>query len=133
MSERPPVPNWIRKFSYPGWTNVFQLVPKNESLYGTETLFGDWDARILLLAKDGAPTPVIRALRDKGEPRPWRHAQREMGDRGGLRGEKKIRAFPLYHPAARVSTDLMESGWRGFAKKVSSPTRQVKVVKPSVN
>lgn len=236
MSERPPVPDWIRKFSYPGWTNVFQLVPKNESLYGTETLFGDWDARTLLLAKDGAPTPVIRALRDKGEPRPWRHAQRELGDRGGLRtneriaefaamipgeklygsatanmlyddprwsrslpgfydgplnvflqrvlcwvgdsmpkleyvaclgaeswfltcqamdnfvaasnfqqyrdsrqsvdgriGEKRIRAFPLYHPAARVSTDLMESGWRGLAKTISSPTRQVKVVKPSVN
>jgi len=51
----------------------------------------------------------------------------------GRIGEKKIRAFPLYHPAARVSTDLMESGWRALAKNVRSPKRVVKVVKPSVN
>jgi uracil-DNA glycosylase len=46
----------------------------------------------------------------------------------GKIGEKKIRAFPLYHPAARVSSDLMESGWRAFAKNTRSPARAVKVV-----
>jgi hypothetical protein len=34
---RPRVPDWIRKFSYPDWTNVFQLLPSNDHLYGTET------------------------------------------------------------------------------------------------
>jgi len=102
MPERPHVPDWIREFSYPGWTNVFQLVPKNESLYGTETLFGDWDASILLLAKDGAPTGVIRALRDKGESRPWRHAQREMGDRGGLRTNERISDFAAMIPGEKL-------------------------------
>jgi len=37
----PIIPNWIRDFRCPGWTNVFQLVPNNKHLYGTETLFGD--------------------------------------------------------------------------------------------
>jgi len=226
MSERSRVPGWIRNFSHPGWTNVFQLVPENQHLYGTETLFGDWNSRVLLLAKDGSPTGVIRALRDKGESRPWRHAQRELGDTGGWRtnerlsnfasmipggklygsatanmlyddprwsrslpgfydgplnaflqrvlcwvaesmpnvervvclgaeswfltcltmgnfaaasnfqqyrdsrqafdgriGKKRIRASPLYHPAARVSTDLMENGWRAFATNFKTRKR----------
>jgi len=81
---RPRVPDWIRTVIPPsGWTNVFTLVPSNDYLYGTETLFGDWQGRTLLLAKDGAPTRVIRTLRDRGESRPWRHAQRELGDPGG--------------------------------------------------
>lgn len=74
----------MRSFKPPaGWTNVFELVPSNERLYGTETLFGDWNGRTLLLAKDGAPTHVIRHLRDRGETTPWRHAQRKLGDSGG--------------------------------------------------
>lgn len=223
MSERTRVPDWIREFSCPGWTNVFQLVRKNEYLYGTETLFGDWDSRVLLLAKDACPTSAIQEACDKGEARPWRHAQRKLGDRagwrsderlsdlaasipggklygsatanmlyddprrsralpgfydgplyvhlqrvlswvlesmpqidwiarlgaeawfltckamgntlaaskfqeyrnarrpiGGVIGKKTIRAFPLYHPAARVSNALMESGWRAFATRFNS-------------
>ncbi len=93
---RPSVPDWIRKYVPPqGWTNVFTLVPANEHLFGTETLLGDWDGRTLLLAKDGAPTGVIRALRDKGEPRPWRHAQRELGDVGGYKTNEYIAAAAI--------------------------------------
>jgi hypothetical protein len=66
------------------------LVPSNDHLYGTETLFGDWAGKTLLLAKDGAPTPVIKAIRDKGEARPWRHAQRELGDSGGWKSNDRI-------------------------------------------
>jgi hypothetical protein len=33
MPMPPPVPGWIREFAYPGWTNVFQLVPDAESIY----------------------------------------------------------------------------------------------------
>lgn len=88
---RPQVPDFIRTYEPPdGWTNVFALVPSNPNLYGTETLFGDWDGGTLLLAKDGAPTPVIRALRDKGDPQPWRHAQRERGDTGGYRTNESL-------------------------------------------
>jgi hypothetical protein len=242
MLEQPPVPDWIRAFSYPGWTNVFQLGPTNDHLYPLalraewKSQFNDWNGPILLLAKDGCPTRAIRDCVEKGESQPWRYAQRELGDARGWRtnerlanfaytipggklygsatanmlyddprwsrslpgfydgplnvflqrvlcwvadsmpkleyiaclgaeswfltcqtmenfvaaadfqqyrdsrnpvdgriGEKEVGAFPLYHPAARVSTDLMESGWRAFAKKVRSPTRPVKVVKPSVN
>src|SRR5207245_6112560 len=35
--DSPIIQHWIRDFRYPGWTNVFDLVPHNEHLYGTET------------------------------------------------------------------------------------------------
>jgi hypothetical protein len=39
----------------------------------------------------------------------------------GIVGEKKICAFPLYHPAARGDAiNDMESGWRSFAKLLSA-------------
>jgi hypothetical protein len=100
---QPKVPDWIRKHVPPtGWTNVFSLVPSNERLYGTETLFGDWDGKTLLLAKDGAPTEVIRALRDKGDPQPWRHAQRERGDAGGYKTNESLAAAAARLPGGKL-------------------------------
>lgn len=231
MSDRPRVPDWIRDFRCPGWTNIFDRLPTEEHLYGTQTLFGDWNSRVLLLLKDWGPTSSLdEGIRNR-EPRPWRHAQRELGDRQGWRtndrlrrrlvpllpekeflygsaaanmlyddprwsrslsgffagdlheflkcvlswvvesmprlewvaclgteawfltcvtigdsasatrfkecrdsykpvigvvGKKRIRAFPLYHPAARVKLHLMESGWQAFAAHLSSGTRENK-------
>jgi hypothetical protein len=91
MSSQPLVPNWIREFSYPDWTNVFHIVPNNKNLYPEalrpdwKTQFNDWNSKILLLAKDGCPSDVIREGRDKGESQPWRYAQQELGDKGGWR------------------------------------------------
>lgn len=101
--ERPNVPQWIRAYvPPPGWTNVFALVPSNEHLYATETLFGDWNGRILFLAKDAAPTHIIRALRDKGERRPWRHAQRELGDPGGWKTNEWLAAAAATLPGGKL-------------------------------
>lgn len=100
---RPHIPDWIRCYKPPlGWTNVFDLVPSNQSLYGTETLFGDWAGETLLLAKDGAPTGVIRDLRDRGDPQPWRHAQRELGDRGGFRTNERLVALAADLPGGKL-------------------------------
>jgi hypothetical protein len=98
MSDRLRVPDWIRKFSCSGWTNVFQLVPNNESLYCTETLFGDWNGRVLLLAKDACPTSAVL----------------------GFVGKSRIAAFPLFNPAARVDIQAMEDGWRAFGANLGS-------------
>lgn len=100
---KPQVPVWISGYTPPsGWTNVFQLVPSNRNLYGTETLFGDWSGRTLLLAKDGAPTHVIRGLRDKGESQPWRHAQRCLGDDGGWRTNETLERMAASIPGGKL-------------------------------
>lgn len=101
--DRPTVPDWIRNHPAPkGWTNVFTLVKSNEHLYGTETLFGDWGGQTLLLAKDGAPTPVIRSLLAKGDPRPWRHAQRQLGDCGGWRTNERLSRLAETVPGGKL-------------------------------
>jgi hypothetical protein len=68
MKGQPPVPNWIRQFSYANWTNVFQLAPKNRSLYPValseswKPHFNDWTGKVLFLAKDGCrPVSYVTA------------------------------------------------------------------------
>lgn len=94
MSRTPALPPWIRSFRHEGYTNVFELFPEATALYGTETLFGDWDAEVLLLAKDGAPTHVIR---EKG----WRHAQRALGDTGGWGTNEKLVRLATHLPGTK--------------------------------
>ncbi len=81
---------------------MFSIVPSNEWLYGTETLFGDWSGSTLLLAKDGAPTHVIRTLAARGESRPWRHACRERGDTGGCRTNEFITDAAAMLPGGKL-------------------------------
>lgn len=71
--ERPRVPDWIRDFRCEGWTNVFERLPDEDYSYGTESLFGNWNAPVLLLAKDWGPTCWLDdGIRDR-DPHPWRH------------------------------------------------------------
>lgn len=90
MSNTPTIPSWIREFLYSGYTNVYSFLDNCPRLYGTETLFGDWSAEVLLLAKDGAPTHVIKSLSLKEGQSAWRHAQRELGDIGGWRTNERL-------------------------------------------
>ena len=108
ISSGPRVPDWIREFSYPDWTNVFQLVANNENLYPEalrpewKTQFNDWNGRILLLAKDGCPTCVIREACDKREMQPWRYSQQELGDEGGWRTNKRLYRFASVVPGGKL-------------------------------
>jgi hypothetical protein len=89
----PTIPSWIREFEFAGYTNVFALHPQSSRLYGTETLFPDWGAETLLLAKDAAPTSVIRELG-------WRHAAR--GDPGGWRTNERLEELAKLLPGTKL-------------------------------
>jgi hypothetical protein len=73
MLPTPPIPDWIRSFRAKSYTNIYQLQPDETRLYGTESLYGDWDAQLLLLAKDFAPSRLIHKRIDAGEARPYHH------------------------------------------------------------
>jgi len=45
---------------------------------------------------------VIRALRDKGERRPWRHAQRALGDTGGFRTNERLARAAAMIPGGKL-------------------------------
>ena len=83
------------------WVNAFSpkyLGPGVRHLYATETLFGDWDAEILLLAQDALPaaalTSLINSNLSNGLTREsaWRHADRvKFGDKKGWKTNKTIK------------------------------------------
>jgi hypothetical protein len=86
----PTIPPWIRTFSHPGYINVYSLhrLEKERKLFCTETLFGDWDAPTLLLAKDAAPVHVIRTRVERSDADPWRHGVRGRDPMGYLTNER---------------------------------------------
>lgn len=71
------------------WINAFAddyLGTAVKNLYPTETLFGDWNGEILILAQDALPASSLKQIisdhLQKGEPKEfaWRHANREIHD-----------------------------------------------------
>jgi hypothetical protein len=71
-------------------------------LYTTETLLGDWHAPILVLAKDAAPTGVIRELARLQGIGAWRHAERRRGDRGGWRTNERLAELSKCVPGSKL-------------------------------
>ena len=102
MRTTPPIPDRFRGFSHDGYTNVFSFVPSCERLYAIETLFGDWDAPVLLLAKDAAPADVNRKLPKTEGVGAWRHAERERGDPGGWRTNDRLKELAKQVPSSKL-------------------------------
>lgn len=83
------------------WVNAFGsdlLGPNVRQLFPTETMYGDWQSEILLLAQDPMPASSLRRLIgqciERGVPikNAWRHADRELfGDKKGLKTNENLR------------------------------------------
>lgn len=109
----PPLPNWVREDRFhPYYANIHELLKQSRltnkqradntrRLYGTETMdgFNDWDAAVLLLAKDAGPMQTFRRLIDEGDrihcqanpcTQPWRHA---VSGEKGSQTNKNFRDF----------------------------------------
>lgn len=69
----PPIPDAIRRLRAPGYRNIFELTD-TPRLYGTETMAGDWQARLLLLTKDFSPARLIERRLAAAERDVWYHA-----------------------------------------------------------
>jgi len=69
----PPLPDWVTQFRLPGYVNIYELVPQETRLFGTESLYGDWNARVLLLAKDFACSNLLHQRIAARDLRPYRH------------------------------------------------------------
>ena len=78
----PPLPPWIREAAVGGYLTAHTLLPGETRLYGTESLYGDWDAPVLLLAKDFAPSKVLHERLAAGETRPYRHEPERIANLG---------------------------------------------------
>lgn len=99
MVPTPPLPSWIRNYRTRCYTNVYAMCPAERRLYGTESLYGDWSAELLLLAKDFGPSGLVRGRIRAGETRPFRHTDWRREPRHTL-GAKSNRT--LYRLAERI-------------------------------
>lgn len=91
------------------WVNAFsdEFVGINvDHLYATETLFGDWNGQILLLAQDALPAPSLKSVIDfhlsRGDTREcaWRHADNvKFGDKAGWKTNNSLKnLMKVYAP-----------------------------------
>ncbi len=72
----PPIPSWMRNARVQGYTNIYEVLPHEKRVYGTESLFGDWAGHVLILAQDFAPIRLVHERMRMGEREPFRHAER---------------------------------------------------------
>ncbi len=73
VSKTPPLPDWIRHARVPGYVTAHELCPDETRLFGTESWYGDWSGRVLLLAKDFAPSSYLEGRIARREARPYSH------------------------------------------------------------
>ncbi len=73
MTTTPALPDWIRNAEVAGYATAHRLCPAETRLFGTESLYGDWDGRVLLLAKDFGPSKILHQRVASGDTRPYRH------------------------------------------------------------
>jgi hypothetical protein len=73
MLSTPRIPDWIKDFRHPSYTNIWQLLPDEKKLYGTETLYGDWAGKTLVLLQDFSTRQEIERRIVGGEKNPYRH------------------------------------------------------------
>lgn len=77
------------------WINIYddEYLGRNvKNLFATETLYGDWDGEVLVLAQDALPALALRNIinfhLNRGDEREvaWRHADKiKYGDRKGIK------------------------------------------------
>ncbi|MCC6428370.1 MAG: hypothetical protein IT435_16305 [Phycisphaerales bacterium] len=73
MRPTPLIPDWIKTFRHRDYVNVYERIPGESRLFGTETLFGDWNAPVLLLAQDCGVVEDLDKRIASGHPTPHGH------------------------------------------------------------
>jgi hypothetical protein len=86
----------------PPYVNIFDLNLGNANLFGTETLLGDWDGPLLVVAKDFAPTDEVQGVVARtGNPQlAYRHNDGDGRYHTGLRTNTRLLKF-IYGESGR--------------------------------
>ena len=56
-----------------GYRNINELCKQHSQLHACETLFGDWNAEVMILAQDAANFNTLKKLHDNDNKNPFRH------------------------------------------------------------
>ncbi len=65
----PKIPQWIRDFTLEGYRNIYELLPHEPNLYGSEDLYGDWLGDTLVLGRvHGTVATVTQHIENRKRP-----------------------------------------------------------------
>ena len=64
----------FKKIELAGYRNINELYEQESQLHACETLFGDWNAEVLVLAQDAANFSTLKILMNEDNKNPFRHS-----------------------------------------------------------
>jgi hypothetical protein len=99
----PSIPDWIKQLRVPGNKNIFELyedlnLMEPKRLFGTETLYGDWNGKILIVAQDFSNAQYIRNLAWDGDEDPYHH---DENNETNINLSHLIESFGVTKPTSR--------------------------------
>jgi hypothetical protein len=109
----PPIPADIRNFRcQPHYTSIFEIYPEEARLYGTEDLYGDWHADVLLMAKDAGSSRNFLPESRGGLGWSWVHNPSRPTNRNLIPLVEQLPCGKLYASflACLLRNDAQESG-----------------------
>jgi hypothetical protein len=84
-----PLPDFIRDYRHQPsdrylrrhrpYTNIYEICKNEAYVFGTESLYGDWDAELLVMAQDVGPVDEFERFRANNHPRPFTHREWREG------------------------------------------------------
>jgi len=105
---RPAVPDWLRAEVPERYTSVYEVDPSETRIYGTESLYGNWHGKLLVLAQDFANAEFVRARKAARHPRPFSHDPRN---------KTNLRLCPLLEESGLTTEALYGSALGGALKE----------------
>lgn len=64
----------FERLNLEGYRNINELHKQHTQLHACETLFGDWNAEVMILAQDAANFNTLQKLKIKDNKNPFRHS-----------------------------------------------------------
>lgn len=110
-----PLPHWITSYRRSPYTNIYEICPQEPFLFGTESLYGDWNAELLILGQEVGPADAFVALRDSGHAHPYAHREFRPGSpryeptagRGGAGTNETVFRLAEHLPCAKLYGSAM--------------------------
>ncbi len=82
-----PLPGFVTRYRHPPWKNIYEICKNEPFVFGTESLYGDWDAELLIIAQDAGPAEAFEGLHKSRHEHPFAHREWRPG-------------YPNYDPTA---------------------------------
>lgn len=78
-----------------GYRNINELYKQSNQLHACETLFGDWDAEVMILAQDAANFNTLKKMAEESNNNPFRHCPKNKTNQNLYEVMNSLKFFDL--------------------------------------